>query len=61
METSDRRLSKIQTAHALGIDVKTLTRWLKRGYFPGPAAIVDGVNWWTMRQVERHIDDDRPV
>lgn len=61
MATVDRKLTKEETAKALGIDVKTLNRWLRKSYFPGPAIVEGGVKRWTMRQVERHIDNDTPV
>lgn len=57
METLNRHLSKRDTAQALGVDVKTLNRWIKKGTFPGPSVIENGFSWWTMRQVERYLDD----
>lgn len=57
METVNQRLSKKETAVVLGIDVKTLTRYIKKGWFPGPFVIENGVSWWTMHQVERYLDD----
>ncbi len=57
METANRQLTKKDTAQALGIDVKTLTRWIKKGLFPGPSVIEGSVEYWTMRQVERYLDD----
>lgn len=57
METVNRQLTKRETAQVLGIDVKTLTRYIRKGWFPGPSVIENGVSWWNMRQVERYLDD----
>lgn len=59
METVNQRLSKKETAQVLGMDVKTLTRYIRKGCFPGPSVIENGVPWWTMQQVERYLDDPR--
>lgn len=56
METENRQLTKRETAEALGIDVTTLTRYIKKGWFPGPSVIEGSVNYWTMRQVEEFIN-----
>ena len=56
METENRQLTKKETLVALGIDAKTLTRWIRNRTFPGPAVIENGVKYWTMRQVERFND-----
>lgn len=56
METVNRQLTKKETAGALGIHVKTLTRYMRKGLFPGPSVIENGVEYWTMRQVERFND-----
>lgn len=57
MESENQLLSKKDTAVVLGMDVKTLTRWIAKGYFPGPAVIENGVKWWTTQQVNHHLDD----
>jgi hypothetical protein len=33
-----------------------MNRYIKNGYFTGPAAIENGVEYWTMRQIEEFLD-----
>jgi predicted DNA-binding transcriptional regulator AlpA len=56
METENRQLTKAEVAQALCIDSKTLNRYIKKGWFPGPSVIEGSVNYWTLRQVEEFVD-----
>lgn len=60
MEHESERLSKKETAAALGMEVTTLSRYIRKGWFPGPSIIEGKRKWWTMKQVERFCDDPRP-
>jgi hypothetical protein len=56
METENLQLTKGEVAQALCIDSKTMNRYIKNGYFTGPAAIENGVEYRTMRQIEEFLD-----